>query len=338
MVLLKVVVILGGLGSQMFKYAFYLSLKEKAKDDCYICTIPFYMSDMWNGYELNKIFGIEAPDIIDFIETKESLQRHRQHAVGEKTGDYAAYILRFCKSIDAKTPVYRVNRGYVIKYDLYLYEPKCKIERALLKIYFKFMNMLTPYKFSRKGHIDHYPKSYAELKGNILYDEFNHTSDEYIKCLNYDLKNVFIFPEFDENENIILAEELLKTESVALHVRRSDHLYDNQSLFDSGYFKKAVEFVKSKVKNPFFCIFSEECEWCKHNLDALGLDISTDRIVFADWNTGEKSYRDMQLMTYCRHNILTISSFGWWGYYLSKHVKKIVCAPDGYWFEIETHF
>lgn len=58
----------------------------------------------------------------------------------------------------------------------------------------------------------------------------------------------------------------------------------------------------------------------------MGLN-EQDEIYFVDWNTQLESYRDMQLMTYCKHNIIAISSFSWMGYYLSKHKKdKIVCA------------
>lgn len=71
---MKVIAILGGLGSQMFKYAFYLKLKEEKRDKCYISTIPFYMDDMWNGYELMNIFGIQEPDFIEFLSEDEIKQ------------------------------------------------------------------------------------------------------------------------------------------------------------------------------------------------------------------------------------------------------------------------
>ena len=60
---MKVVAILGGLGSQMFKYAFYLQICKN--DSCYIDTTSYLLHDMWNGYELKRIFGIAAPDIQD---------------------------------------------------------------------------------------------------------------------------------------------------------------------------------------------------------------------------------------------------------------------------------
>ena len=53
--------------------------------------------------------------------------------------------------------------------------------------------------------------------------------------------------------------------------------------------------------------------------------MDNDQVYFIDWNTGNESYRDMQLMTLCKHNILAISAFSWWGYYLSEIENK---QPD----------
>ena len=71
---MKTVAILGGLGSQMTKYAFYLDVKKKCQNECcYIDTTPFHTLQMWNGYELNKVFGVEIKDIRSLF-TSEQIQ------------------------------------------------------------------------------------------------------------------------------------------------------------------------------------------------------------------------------------------------------------------------
>ena len=62
----RVVTIAGGLGSQMAKYAFYLLVNSKSKNTVNMIDTYFYQfAEAWNGYELDKIFGIDAPDITD---------------------------------------------------------------------------------------------------------------------------------------------------------------------------------------------------------------------------------------------------------------------------------
>ena len=54
---MKIVKFLGGLGNQMFQYAFYLSLQQyfkKVKAD----LTGFDNYDLHQGYELEKVFGI----------------------------------------------------------------------------------------------------------------------------------------------------------------------------------------------------------------------------------------------------------------------------------------
>ena len=53
-----------------------------------------------------------------------------------------------------------------------------------------------------------------------------------------------------------------------------------------------------------------------------------DSVKFVDWNSGESSWRDMQLITLCKHQVITRSSFGWWGAYLNTNPHKITCSPD----------
>lgn len=48
---------------------------------------------------------------------------------------------------------------------------------------------------------------------------------------------------------------------------------------------------------------------------------------FVTNNKGNESYRDMQLMSLARCNILANSSFSWWGAYLNSRKDKIVYVP-----------
>lgn len=324
---MKTVAILGGLGSQMTKYAFYLDIKKKCQNECcYIDTTPFYTLKMWNGYELNRIFGIEDKDLYDQYSEEEKKQCDSL--------PYKNIAMKKMHDMEPERTLYCTNRGRIIKYGT---------EQTFgVRLKGKLQSIVNKYWFAKimhdDRHIDKYPANYLTIAGNVYYDEFNHTSDLYFKDAVREIKEAFIFPEFEDEKNKNLAKEMLTTESVALHVRRSDHMYDNIALFERDYFKKSVELIRKNAKNLKFYIFSEEADWCSKHLEELGIS-DTEEVCFVNWNHGTESFRDMQLMTYCKHNILAISSFSWWGCYLSQNREgKIACAPKGYWFDIENHF
>lgn len=340
---MKVVAILGGLGSQMMKFAFYIKMKELVHDeDVYIDTTFFLQNKCWNGFELKRIFNINEKDFVELYSDTE----RKQLLKGETPKkNYYESALNKMSELNSKERIYYIYRG---RKRLYFSE-NCfakKIYNEINKIYTKLYFVYNRYfnsEYERSceagqgNYLDRYTKNYNTAGENIYYDEFNHVSDRYFSGIREKLQEIFKFPEFKEEKNITLVEEMKASNSVAVHVRLTDHMYDNGTLIENGYYKKAVAYIKDNIEEPFFYIFADDYNWCSENMNILGLN-ENDSFKFITWNRNEESYRDMQLMTYCKHNILAISSFSWWGYYLSQYANKIVCAPKGYWLEVKNHF
>lgn len=156
-----------------------------------------------------------------------------------------------------------------------------------------------------------------------------------IEKIESEIRAAFQFPPLVGEKNIVLAEQLRACESVAIHARRGDMLSVNGKYYKSGYFRRAVKYIKKNVKNPVFYFFCDpgSIEWCRENPKIFGLNFARDNVQFVDWNAGTESYRDMQLMSMCKHNIITNSSFGWWGAYLNDNPNKITISPE---YEINT--
>lgn len=130
-----------------------------------------------------------------------------------------------------------------------------------------------------------------------------------------------------------------ETESISLHVRRGDYVSNLKASSEHGvcsidYYKKAIEHIKSKIKdkkNICFFLFSDDPIWVKDNMTFIN-----DEIVVIDFNNEEKSHEDMRLMSACKHNIIANSSFSWWGAWLNNNQEKIVVAPEK-WFKVDNY-
>jgi Glycosyl transferase family 11 len=120
-------------------------------------------------------------------------------------------------------------------------------------------------------------------------------------------------------------------QSVSLHVRRGDYVTDQTTNSIHGvcsmdYYQQAITFIKSKIENPVFFIFSDDMDWVKQHLIIDG-----SQVEYMEHN-GSKDYEDLRLMYSCKHNIIANSSFSWWGAWLNSNPTKIVTAPAN-WFK-----
>lgn len=158
-------------------------------------------------------------------------------------------------------------------------------------------------------------------------------SEKYFKDIEETIRKDFTFSEPLEGKNKEIAGRIGKVNSVSIHVRRGDYVASKKTnsfhgTCDISYYEKAIEYIAKRVDDPHFFVFSDDIEWVKEN---LSIPYTTEYI---DWNTGKESYRDMQLMSLCKHNIIANSTFSWWGAWLNANEGKIVVAPKR-WFKAQ---
>jgi hypothetical protein len=262
---MKIVKLLGGLGNQMFQYAFYRSLQNKGIN-VYADLSDFDEYPLHNGYELERVFNLSVKTPGKFLL---NLFRPNQ----------SKWIFRKLKRI------LNLKKTYIVEENEFTFDAS-------------FFNNANQY--------------YSGYWQNEEY--FNHIADQ--------IKHDFKFPEIAGIENQTVLQQIINTESIAIHVRRGDYLKDTLlgGICNLDYYEQAILSINSKIKDPQFFVFSDDMAWCRQNLNM-------ENATYIDWNKGSNSYIDMQLMSNCKHNIIANSSFSWWGAWLNNNSNKVVIAP-----------
>lgn len=150
---------------------------------------------------------------------------------------------------------------------------------------------------------------------------------KFIPELGNSLYNIFKFPDLTDKQNLLILKQIRNSESVSLHIRRGDFQNVNKwrmalgDICDLDYYRKAIEELNNHVPNPQFFVFSDDMDWVKQNLKLESAN-------YIDWNKGSDSFKDLELMAECKHNILSNSTFSLWGAWLNKNTSKVVIVPQ----------
>jgi hypothetical protein len=122
----------------------------------------------------------------------------------------------------------------------------------------------------------------------------------------------------------ILNEISLSENPVSVHVRRGDYVEawarDKYLVCTSGYYQEAIR--KLQRGNVRFFVFSDDVDWVRKNIPL------PDNTFFVTDACEVNTYWYIWLMSKCKHNIISNSTFSWWGAYLNENKEKIVVAPS----------
>jgi putative alpha-1,2-fucosyltransferase len=335
-----------GLGNQMLSYCEYLSLKHvNPRQKFYIETIIFEIPEcneficQWNGYELEKIFGISQPQNIKTLfsedEWTQIIQEIRATRFWEHNWNYPIVFTKVFRKhgldlVNMKgdyDPNHNIiGTGYQQKLT---WKNKLRNTWAwiTLRRYIKYL------KKDKYIHLmDNRKQLYLKADKNIFTGQwlsFKYRGNDR-QLIDPEIRKIFTFPPNTDEKNLMMEKYLDSVNAVAIHARRGDMLSVNGWCYKYGYFRRAVKYIKKHVQNPVFVFFTDpgSIDWCKEHEDIFGLDYSKDNIKYVDWNSGADSYLDMQLMGHCKHAIITNSTFGWWGAYFITNTSKITISPD----------
>lgn len=88
------------------------------------------------------------------------------------------------------------------------------------------------------------------------------------------------------------------------------------------FYLKAIEIIERKVESPRYFCFSDHPEWVKENFK-----LPVDLTFISENNSQTRCHEDLYLMSLCKHHVISHSTFGWWGAWLSRNPSQIVVAP-----------
>ena len=156
---------------------------------------------------------------------------------------------------------------------------------------------------------------------------------EMVETIRDEVLKAFMFQPFIDRHNLDLMKEVQSCQSVAIHVRKGKDYMSRiwyQQTCPIAYYQKAIKLIEEKIKDPRFYVFTDNSEWVKENFRDFEYILVQGNPV-----AGYGSHYDMQLMSLCQHNILSNSTYSWWGAFLNRNPNKIVVLPD-IWFNPES--
>lgn len=120
-------------------------------------------------------------------------------------------------------------------------------------------------------------------------------------------------------------EKILAAEcAVSLHVRRGDYMKpltrNFAGIMPLDYYRESLARLKDSCKNLTAFVFSDDLAWAKENLK---LDVPLEFVEGC-----EQDFEEIFLMSLCRHNVISNSTFSWWGAWLNQNPDKKVFAPE----------
>ena len=173
----------------------------------------------------------------------------------------------------------------------------------------------------------HFSESMIDvLKDNaVLYLQGYWQKEKYAQWLIENKSNLFEPKETVPFEIQSYFQITNNTDTVALHIRRGDYFQSKYAttfgVCTVEYYQKALELISTKIDKFQLLVFSDDLEWVKENIK-----LPIDSILVENYDI--KQYWYIYLMSKCKHNIISNSSFSWWGAFLNSNKNKVVISPE----------
>ena len=290
----------GGLGNQLFQYAFGRRLS------------------MMNGAALI----LDASD-------------YRPHSTPDyEKGVRVCELSNFAVSgtiIEARTPTARSSRAErrpwlmrkILKWWGIL-----RLVPGRLRPYYERPEIVEP----EENHFRFDPKVYGRsVRGPVSVRGF-WQSERYFSDIEDVIRRELVVHRELSGKNLETANAIRNSVSVCVHVRHGDNagpIAERLGVLPAAYYAVAMGALNQELRGAHFFVFSDDISWARQVLPA---HLKT---TYVDHNRGDRSHEDLRLMVFGKHHVIANSTFGWWGAWLGKKDGQIVYAPRRYYQNID---
>lgn len=165
----------------------------------------------------------------------------------------------------------------------------------------------------------HYSENFQNIVDNTSIEGYFQSERYFIEYKDEILKE-FSFKEEIYNQALEIISPIKDKEIVAVHIRRGDNIVNPTfPLISMEYIQQALNHFSDKEYN--YLVISDDIGFCE--------EVFPQGVMFSD---GKSDLIDLCLMSLADHNIISNSSFSWWGAYLNSNPNKKVIAPNN-WFK-----
>lgn len=275
---MKIQFLNGGLANQVFQYIFYryAELSLPGDEPWFLDDSFFFVHDVHNGYELERVFGLHPKLLSEFFDA-----------------DVWEYMIREKREHNKSIPQQLLENGMEIS----------MVAEA------DNVDQWNPFsgKIYRVPNDDFYPEL-IRMPGDIYYHGY-WIRKEWLDAYREVFAKELSFPEIDaaDARNCGYLEQILGCTSVSIHIRRGDYVKEQLAWAESA-FRQMIESVLRQVPEAVLFVFSDDPAWCREHREALGFDLPHETVI-VEGNQGPEAFRDLQLMTSCEGMCLSNSAF-----------------------------
>lgn len=293
----------GGLGNQIYQYAFLKSLQLRYPNVEIKMDLSFYKQNyIHNGFELEKVFGISKNGIVKAGNGE--LLKVKCEIPFEAIERFPKCLVKPVAWLNARSRKIFTKMGLRNEIKEEIQKETGDFEKQSPS---ELLKQIGGINLKRHWYIDGYWQNelfFEEVLPGIL-DELH-------------------FPEFKDNKNIELENQIKGRSVASIHIRRGDYVNSRYDVLTLDYYKRAIQYIENKEEILIYYIFTDDMQYAEQMFSFL------KNKYIVHHNKGKNSWCDMKLMSLCKYNILANSSFSNWAGYFNKNSDKIVVYPSQY--------